>query len=57
MEPARSESCPSGQRRGLAATGEDTITSPYQKRLHTSTIQQPGDDNSDPRIDTGMRDA
>ena len=37
MEPARGESCPSGQRRGPAAPGEDKFPSPDQKSLHTST--------------------
>ena len=37
MEPARGESCPSGQRRGPAAPGEDSIPSPGQKYIHIST--------------------
>ena len=38
MEPARGESCPSNKRRGLAALGEDWISSPDQKSFHISTI-------------------
>ena len=37
MEPPRGESCPSGQRRGPAAPGEDNFPSPGQKPFHTST--------------------
>ena len=37
MEPARGESCPSGQRRGPAAPREDKLTSPGQKPFHIST--------------------
>ena len=37
MAPARGESCPSGQRRGHAAPGEDNFPSPDQKSFHTST--------------------
>ena len=37
MEPARGESCPSGQRRGPAAPEEDRFLSPHQKSLHIST--------------------
>ena len=37
MEPARGESCPSGQRRGPAAPGEDKFPSPGQKSFHIST--------------------
>ena len=37
MEPARGESCPSGQRRGPAAPGEDNFPSPGQKSFHIST--------------------
>ena len=37
MEPARGESSPSGQRRGLAAPGEDKLPSPDQKYFHVST--------------------
>ena len=37
MEPARGESCPSGQRRGPAAPGEDKFPSPVQKPLHIYT--------------------
>ena len=37
MEPARGESCPSGQRRGRAAHGEDKVQSPDQKSFHIST--------------------
>ena len=36
-EPARGESCPSGQRRGPAALGEDKFPSPDQKSFHIST--------------------
>ena len=36
MEPARGESCPSGQRRGLAAPGEDAVSSPDQNYFHIS---------------------
>ena len=35
MEPARGESCPSGKRRGPAASGEDRLPSPGQKSIHT----------------------
>ena len=45
MEPARVESCPSGQRRGPAAPGEDRVLSPDQKSFHISTTQQPGGEN------------
>ena len=37
MEPARGESCPSGQRRGRAAPGGETFPSPGQKYFHTCT--------------------
>ena len=37
MEPARGESFPPGQRRGLAAPGEDRVLSPDQKSFHIST--------------------
>ena len=37
-EPARGESCPSGQRRGYAAPGEDSIVSPEENSLHISTL-------------------
>ena len=37
MESARRGSCPSGQRRGPAAPGEDKFPSPDQKAFHTST--------------------
>ena len=37
MEPARGGSCPSGQRRGSAAPGEDNFPSPDQKPFHIST--------------------
>ena len=37
MEPARGESCPSGQRRGPAAPREGRVLSPDQKSLHIST--------------------
>ena len=37
MEPARGESCLSGQRRGPAAPGEDKFPSPGQKSFHIST--------------------
>ena len=37
MEPARDESCPSGQRRGSAAPGEDKCLSPDQKSSYIST--------------------
>ena len=36
MEPARGESCPSGQRRGPAAPGEYNFQSPGQKPFHIS---------------------
>lgn len=36
LEPARGGSCPSEQRQGLAATGEDKVPSPSQKSLGTS---------------------
>ena len=37
MEPARGQSCPSGQRRGPAAPGKDTFLSPDQKPFHISS--------------------
>ena len=37
MKPARGEGCPSGQRRGPAAPGEDKFPSPGQKPFHIST--------------------
>ena len=37
MEPVRGKSCLSGQRRGLAAPGDDRVLSPNQKSFHTST--------------------
>ena len=37
MEPARGESCPSGQRRGSATPGEDKFPSPGQKLFHIFT--------------------
>ena len=37
MEPARGESCLSGQRRGPATPGEDKLPSPGQKSFHIST--------------------
>ena len=37
MEPARSESCSSGQRRHPAAPGKDAFPSPDQKFFHVST--------------------
>ena len=37
MEPARGESCPSGQRRGRAAHGEDKVPSPDQNSFQIST--------------------
>ena len=37
MEPARGERCPSGQRRGPAAPGEDKFPFPGQKSVHIST--------------------
>ena len=37
MEPARGESCPSGQRRGSAAPGEDKVPSLDRKFSHIST--------------------
>ena len=37
MEPARGESFPSGQRRGLAAPAEDRVLSPDLKSFHIST--------------------
>ena len=42
MEPARGESCPLGQRRSLAAPGEDRISSPDEKSLQTSKTTQGG---------------
>ncbi|CAM9543190.1 unnamed protein product, partial [Laminaria digitata] len=38
MEPARIESCPSGQRRGSAAPGDDKVPSPGQESFHTSPV-------------------
>ena len=37
MKPARGESCPSGQRRGPAALGEDRVSSLDHKTFHIST--------------------
>ena len=37
MEPARGEGCPSGQRRGPAAPGEDRVLSPDHKSFNIST--------------------
>ena len=37
MEPARRESCPSGQRRAFTAPGEDKVSSPDQISFHIST--------------------
>ena len=37
MEPTRGESCPSGQRRGPTAPGEDRVSSPDQSSLYIST--------------------
>ena len=37
MEPARGKSCPSGERRGPAAPGEDNFPSPDQKSFHLPT--------------------
>ena len=37
MEPARGESCPSRQSRGLTAPGEDNVLSPDVKSFHIST--------------------
>ena len=37
MESARGEGCPSGQRRGPAAPGEDGVLSPDLKSLHIYT--------------------
>ena len=34
IEPARGESCPSGQRPGPAAPGDDRVPSPDQKSFH-----------------------
>ena len=36
-QPARGDSCLSGQRRGPATPGEDRVSSPEQKFFHTST--------------------
>ena len=41
MDPARSESCPSRQRRGPAAPGEDKLTSPDHKSFHTFATPTP----------------
>ena len=51
MEPARGESCPSGQRRGPAAPGEDKFPSPGQKLFYISTTNSnnlAGVENGDP---------
>ena len=48
MEPARGESCPSGQRRGPAAPGEDKFSSPERKPSTSLHLQQPGDEKADP---------
>ena len=40
MEPARGESCPSGQRRGPAEPTEDRFPSPDHKSFHTSTTSR-----------------
>ncbi|CAN0378402.1 unnamed protein product [Laminaria digitata] len=37
MKPARGERCPSGQRRGSAAPGDDRVPSPVQESFHTYT--------------------
>ena len=55
-EPVRSESCPSGQRRGPAAPGEDSVLSPDGKFSHISlTTNNPRMKTDIPRVDTAPR--
>ena len=48
MEPARSESCPSGQRRGPAEPGEHNFQSRIRYPSISLQLQHPGDENADP---------
>ena len=52
MEPARGESCLSGQRRGPAAPVEDKFPSPDQKSFHIYNFNNPGTKTQIPRVDT-----
>ena len=51
MEPARGESCRTGQRRGRAASGEDKFPSPDQKSFHTYSCDNPETNAEIPRVD------
>ena len=48
MKPVRGKSCPSGQRRGTAAPGDDKLPSSDQRPFKHLPLQHPGDANSDP---------
>ena len=54
MERARGESCPSGQRRGPTAPGEERVSSPNQTSFHISTTNSNnlGATTGIPRVDT-----
>ena len=48
MGRARGKSCPSGQRRGLAAPEEDTFSSRVRNPSISLQLQQSGDENTNP---------
>ena len=54
VEAARGESCPLGQRRGPAASGEDTYPSPDHKSVHTYLYNSNNPEKKPqiPRVDT-----
>ena len=55
MEPTRMESCPSGQRRGPAARGQDKVSFPDQKSIHTATTSvNRGRKRRSARVDTSL---
>ena len=51
MKPAHAEECPSGQRRGLAALGDDKCTIPGPDILPYN-FSNPGTKMDTPRVDT-----
>ena len=55
MQPARGESCPSGQRRGPAAPGEDKFLYPGQNPSISLQPQQTGTKPQIPRVDTASK--
>ena len=58
MEASRGESCPSGQRQGPAAPGEDKFPSPDHKSVHTYLYHSnnPEKKTQIPRVDTALQD-